>query len=179
MPVSGDRFRDAMRRWASGVTVVTVRHDEQVRAILVTSFLSVSLDPPTVLISIRRDGETHRLLEASRLFAVNLLGAEQGALATALGYTNDPAARALATQPYHMAATGAPILDDCLAFLDCRIVEQFETKDHTLYVGLVEASDAGDSAPLVHWERAFHRLAVPAPAAPVSAAGQERRAGER
>jgi flavin reductase (DIM6/NTAB) family NADH-FMN oxidoreductase RutF len=178
VPVSGDRFRDAMRRWASGVTVVTVRHDEHVRAILVTSFLSVSLDPPTVLVSIRRDGETHRLLEASRLFAVNLLRAEQAALATALGYANDPAARSLATAAYHSAATGAPILDDCLAFLDCRIVEQFETKDHTLYVGLVEASDAGEGAPLVHWERAFHRLALPVPA-PVSAAVPEARGGER
>ena len=95
MPVDGELFRRVMRQWASGVTVVTVRHDAQVRAILVTSFLSVAIDPATVLVSIRRDGETHRLLEAGRVFAVNLLREDQAPLARSLGYADDPEARSL------------------------------------------------------------------------------------
>ncbi|MGI8912546.1 MAG: flavin reductase family protein [Chloroflexota bacterium] len=158
MPVSGDSFRQVMRQWASGVTVVTVRHEAAVRAILVTSFLSVGIDPPTVLVSIKRDGETHRLLEAARVFAVNFLHQEQGELAQSLGYANDPAARALRTVSFHAGVTGAPLLDDCLAYLDCRVMEAFETRDHTLYVGVVEDAAGEDRRPLLHWERGFRRL---------------------
>src|SRR5579859_4019726 len=108
MPVSGESFRQVMRQWASGVTVVTVRHEAAVRAILVTSFLSVGIDPPTVLVSIKRDGETHRLLEEARVFAVNFLHEGQAELAQSLGYANDPEARALRSVPFHAGVTGAP-----------------------------------------------------------------------
>lgn len=158
MPVSGDSFRRVMRQWASGVTVVTVRHEAAVRAILVTSFLSVGLEPPTVLVSIKRDGETHRLLEAARVFAVNFLHQEQAELAQSLGYANDPAVRALRSVPFHTGVTGAPLLDDCAGYLDCRVVEAFETRDHTLYVGQVEDAAGEGRRPLLHWERAFRRL---------------------
>jgi len=134
MPVSSDGFRQVMRHWASGVTVVTVCHEATVRAILVTSFLSVGIDPPTVLVSIKRDGETHRLLEAARVFAVNFLHQGQAELAYSLGYANDPEARALRTIPYHSGSTGAPLLDDCLGYLDCRVIDAFETRDHALAI---------------------------------------------
>ena len=160
MPVSGDSFRQVMRQWASGVTVVTVRHEAAVRAILVTSFLSVGLEPPTVLVSIKRDGETHKLLEAARVFAVNFLHQEQAELAQSLGYANDPDARALRSVPYHAGVTGAPLLDDCACYLDCRVIEAFETRDHTLYVGVVEDAAGEGLRPLLHWERAFRRLQI-------------------
>lgn len=158
MPVSGDSFRQVMRQWASGVTVVTVRHSTAVRAILVTSFLSVGLDPPTVLVSIKRDGETHRLLEAARVFAVNILHEGQAELAQSLGYANDPEARALRNIPFHVGVTGAPLLNDCACYLDCRVIEAFETRDHTLYVGVVEDAAGEGQRPLLHWDRAFRRL---------------------
>jgi flavin reductase (DIM6/NTAB) family NADH-FMN oxidoreductase RutF len=158
MPVSDESFRQVMRQWASGVTVVTVRHEAAVRAILVTSFLSVGLDPPTVLVSIKRDGETHRMLEMGRIFAVNFLHEEQADLANGLGYANDPDARALRTVPYHVGVTGAPVLDDSLCYLDCRVIDAFQTRDHTLYVGVVEDAGGGTQRPLLHWERGFRRL---------------------
>ncbi len=158
MTVSDDTFRRVMRRWGTGVTVVTVRHGNEVRAILVTSFLSVSIDPPTVLVSIRRGGETHRLLEAGKVFAVNLLNDGQADLAHRLGYAGDETLRSLRGVAHHFGTTGAPIFDDSMAWLDCRVIDQHETKDHTLYIGLVEAGDEIDSHPLVHWERRFWRL---------------------
>jgi flavin reductase (DIM6/NTAB) family NADH-FMN oxidoreductase RutF len=158
MPVSGDSFRQVMRQWASGVTVVTVHHETAVRAILVTSFLSVGLDPPTVLVSIKRDGETHRLLEAARVFAVNFLHERQAELAQRLGYANDPEARALRNEPFHTGVTGAPLLDECACYLDCRVIEAFETRDHTLYIGVVEDAAGEGQRPLLHWDRAFRRL---------------------
>ncbi len=161
MPLSGDAFRQVMRRWASGVTVVTTRHNDRVRAILVTSFISVAVDPVTVLVSISRSGETHHILESSKVFAVNILHEGQASLANRLGYLNEPAARALIGVPHHAEVTGAPILDDCLAYLDCRVMTSFETAQHTLYVGVVEAGAEFNRRPLLHWERAFHALEVP------------------
>jgi flavin reductase (DIM6/NTAB) family NADH-FMN oxidoreductase RutF len=149
-----------MRRWASGVTVVTVRHEARVRAILVTSFLSVSVNPPMVLVSIRREGDTHRLLEAGRVFAVNVLHEGQEELARQLGYSGEETVRSMQTIPYHSAVTGAPILDECLAYLDCRVVDSHEATDHTLYIGLVEDGHERHGYPLLHWERAFRRLDV-------------------
>lgn len=164
MPLSGEQFRQVMRQWASGVNVVTVRHDDAIRAILVTSFLSVAIDPPTVLVSIRRDGETHRLLEAGGVFAVNLLREDQAALARRLGYADDPDARSLRTIAHHTGSTGAPLLDDCLAGLDCRVIGAFPTRDHTLFLGQVEEATDHGGAPLLHWERDFRRLLLEGPA---------------
>ncbi|MCL4545288.1 MAG: flavin reductase family protein [Chloroflexi bacterium] len=158
MTVSSNEFRKAMRQWASGVTVVTVQHNGVPRAMLATSFLSVSIQPASILVSIRRDGLTHDLMVKSGSFAVHILRDDQGDMAERLGYANDEDYRLLRSVAYTLSSNGSPILEDCLACLDCRIATTIETVDHTLFIGEVLATTVMPGSPLVHWARAFHAL---------------------
>ncbi len=159
-PISPDAFRQAMRHWASGVAVVTTQFEGTMRAILITSFLSLSVDPPTVLVSIRRDGLTHDLIQSSGIFAVHLLAADQEDLAQRLGYQNDASYRTLTSIPWRIGQSGAPILLHSLTYLDCRVTNALDTVDHTLFIGEVVDSSITDAEPLLHWNRAFRRLSL-------------------
>ena len=80
MPISIDEFKQTMRQWASGVTIVTMQADGFAHGLTVSGFLSLSLEPPLVLISIGQELHSHDLLNKSRAFAVNLLRADQQSL---------------------------------------------------------------------------------------------------
>jgi len=78
VPVNADQFRSALRLWASGVSIVTTRRDgEGMLGITVSSFSSLSLDPPLVVICIAREARSHDLIAARRAFAVNILREDQ------------------------------------------------------------------------------------------------------
>ena len=79
-PVDAESLRHAMRQWATGVAIVTSAHNGMAHGMTVTSFTSVSLTPPQVLISLALETRTHGLVRASRIFAVSLLGAGQEAI---------------------------------------------------------------------------------------------------
>lgn len=154
MPVSPGEFRGALRRWASGVSIVTTRGGRGVQGITVASFCSLSLDPPLILICINRSARSHRLITEQRCFGVNILRQDQQPL------SDIAAGRALmggglGRPETRTASTGAPILPNVLAWLDCALVEQHEGGDHTIFVGRVEAAGHGDGTPLVWFSSGY------------------------
>ncbi len=158
MPISSDQFKYVMRQWASGVTIVTMQAEQQQHGLTVSGFLSISPEPPLVLISIGQELTSDTLLQASGAFAVNLLRDDQRELsdrfAGRLGVIDR--FEGLKTQA---AATGAPILEDCLAWLDCRVVSTQVAGDHTLYIGEVVAAGVNDSTkPLMYWNADYRKL---------------------
>jgi flavin reductase (DIM6/NTAB) family NADH-FMN oxidoreductase RutF len=163
MPVSADEFRNALRRWASGVSVITTRRERGIRGITVSSFCSLSLDPPLVLICIDRKARMHPLIPAAGAFAVNILAADQQALSDRAAGRSGEQGTWLEGIALHTARTGAPLLRDCLAWLDCLLVDQHEGGDHTIFVGRVEAAGPGRSmgSPLL-WCESGYRAIEPA-----------------
>lgn len=160
MPVTAEQFRGTLRHWASGVSIVTTRRDNGVQAITVSSFASVSLDPPLILICIDDKARSHATIDAERAFAVNILRDDQQALSDqAAGRSGDAGTR-LEGVAHTRAATGAPILEDCLAWLDCALVARHEGGDHTIYIGRVEACGSSDGEPLVYHVSKYRRLRV-------------------
>ena len=157
MPVSPDEFRRALRCWASGVSIVTTRGGRGIQGITVASFCSLSLDPPLILICINREARSHRLIAEQRCFGVNILRQDQQPLSD-IAAGRAPAGGGFERLERRTASTGAPILPNVLAWLDCTLVEQHEGGDHTIFVGRVEAAGHGDGTPLVWFSSGYRRL---------------------
>lgn len=145
-------FRRVMRRLATGVTVITVRDGDIVHGMTANTFTSVSLTPTLVLISIMNDSVTHRLLERAGSFGVNILSSAQRGLAERFAHQAPMPPDPFADIPYQVKKTGAPIFEDCIAYVDCQVVAAHNAGDHTLFIG--EVLDLGfgrakDAPPLL------------------------------
>jgi flavin reductase (DIM6/NTAB) family NADH-FMN oxidoreductase RutF len=158
-PVSAEDFRAALRHFASGVTVVTIRAGEEIHGLTVSAFASVSAAPPLVVVAIDHRHHAYELLcRAGAVFAVNILRAEHQELSDRFAWVKDE--DRFAAGSWTTAATGAPILADAAAWLDCIIYSRMVAATHTLFVGRVRASGvpAPDCPPLVYWSRGYRRL---------------------
>jgi flavin reductase (DIM6/NTAB) family NADH-FMN oxidoreductase RutF len=151
-------FREAMARWASGVAAVATVTAEGLHGVTVSAFCTVSLHPPLVLVCIDSLSRSAELLAEAGCYAVSILAAGQEFLADRLAGRGPLMDRRFAAAPYFTAATGAPVLQGCLAWLDCRVAAVHQAGDHHVFVGAVEAAGLGDAAPLVYWERRYWRL---------------------
>ena len=145
MPISSDQFRYVMRQWASGVSVVTMQTEERRHGLTVSGFLSISPEPPLVLISVGQELTSDVLLQASGAYAVNFLRDDQRELSDRFAGRLGEIDRFDGLTTY-TAATGAPILEDCLAWLDCRVVATHIVGDHTLFIGEVVAAGVNNGS---------------------------------
>lgn len=145
--VTPDIFKAVMRRWVSTVNVVTTKHEGVIHGLTVTAFSSLSAEPPMVFVSINRNTRTHALVSASGVFCVNILAADMSHVSDKFAgrVTNED--RFINTT-YHAAATGSPVLDEALAYLDCRVVNHHDEGDHTLFIA--HAVAAGVQHPDAH-----------------------------
>ncbi len=158
MPILSDQFKYVMRQWASGVSIVTMQTPEKRHGLTVSGFLSISPEPPLVLISIGQELASDMLLQASGAYAVHLLRDDQAQLSDRFAGRLGDVDR-FAGLTIHTAATGSPILEDCLAWLDCRIVSSQTVGDHTLFVGEVVAAGVnGVAKPLIYWNADYRKM---------------------
>ena len=157
--ISSEDFRKALRHFPAGVTIVTVKGGERTHGLTVSAFASVSAEPPLIMIIIENRHHAHTLLEEPEaVFAVNILGEEQSELSNRFAWVKDEDRFAMGN--WSTAATGAPILVDALAWLDCRIHARYPAGSHTIYVGEVAASQVPEeeAPPLVYWNRGYRKL---------------------
>lgn len=157
--ISSEEFRLALRHFPAGVTIVTIRSGERVHGLTVSAFASVSADPPMIMVIIENRHHAYTLLEETdAVFAVNILGEDQSELSNRFAWLKDE--DRFAQGNWSKAETGAPILTDALAWLDCRIHARYPAGSHTIYVGLIEASSvpAPEAPPLVYWNRGYRKL---------------------
>jgi flavin reductase (DIM6/NTAB) family NADH-FMN oxidoreductase RutF len=163
LPVPIDQFRSAMRRWGSGVSILTTRREGGILGITVSSFCSLSLNPPLVLACIDRKARSHASIEKDAAFAVNVLKDSQERLSElAAGHLGERG-NWLEDVPHRKAETGAPVLADCLAWFDCRLEAVHDGGDHTIFVGRVEAAGHSQGRPLLYYDGAYHRLSQQRP----------------
>jgi flavin reductase (DIM6/NTAB) family NADH-FMN oxidoreductase RutF len=157
MTMDPDTFRAVLGRFASGVTVVTTTDGErQDHGMTVSAFCSLSLAPPLVLVCIDRAASMHGLLQPEVAFAVNILSAGQEAISRRFS-TGDPPNR-FDGLGYTRGQTGVPLLDDVLAWLECRVAARHEEGDHTVVVGRVETAGARQDRPLLYYRGGYATL---------------------
>ena len=157
MTMDPDLFRAVLGRFASGVTVVTATDAErQDHGMTVSAFCSLSLAPPLVLVCIDRAASMHGILEPDVPFAVNILSSGQEAISRRFS-TGDPPNR-FDGLGYTRGQTGVPLLDDVLAWLECRVAMRHEEGDHTVVVGRVETAGARQERPLLYYRGGYATL---------------------
>jgi flavin reductase (DIM6/NTAB) family NADH-FMN oxidoreductase RutF len=158
-PVAPEDFRAALRHFPAGVTIVTLRVGDEVHGLTVSAFASVSPVPPLVVVAIDHKHYAHELLQREgAVFGVNILHQGQRELADRFAWVKDEDRFAVGN--WTTAVTGAPILADAAAWLDCTIHTQMPAGTHTLFIGEVRASGVpgADRPPLIYWSRSYRAL---------------------
>ncbi|MEO3973833.1 flavin reductase family protein [Streptomyces sp. CAU 1734] len=172
-------FRDAMRLWATGVAVVTTQSEQGPHGMTVNSLLSVSLDPPTVLISLKRGSRTEGAIQRTGRFTVNVLASGQQALAGRFARRRVPGAGEFAGVRHRPSPDGGgPELEGSAAVLACRTTRNVEVADHTLIVaevtGVRRLPADDPRGPLLYVDRGFRDLAGRPPGEGAATAGSPR-----
>jgi flavin reductase (DIM6/NTAB) family NADH-FMN oxidoreductase RutF len=157
--VDAEIMRQAMRRWATGVSVVTTRQGTVRHGMTVSSFISISLAPPLLMVSLQDTSRTCRLVEQSNVFGVMILDQRQQDLSDRFaGRISDDDDRFDGLETYTLT-TGAPFPLGGIASFDCRVVIAYKIGGHTLFVGDVVALQVGrEEKPLLYYERKYWQL---------------------
>lgn len=153
MTVSPDEFKTALGRFASGVTVVTVGGNGTLHGMTASSFASVSLEPPRVLVCLDKSSRTRALLSDS--FAVNILSAEQEHISRSFAHAGE---KPFSELGHEIGASGAPLIHGSLAWIECATSSIVDGGDHDIVIGDVTRCSHADGHPLVYYQREYHSL---------------------
>lgn len=155
-----------MRIFPQGVTVVTTRSKDGPKGITVSSFTTVSLNPPLVLVSIAKGSALHDTLREAGAFAVNFLADDQKTVSDRFAGRVELKDRFEGLK-FREGATGSPIIDGVRAVLECRTWRVDEGGDHTLMLGeVVSAESLNSKRPLIYYAQQYtttELLEYPAP----------------
>ncbi len=156
-PVDSRRFRNALGRFATGVTVVTGLTDSGVPVgVTVNSFASVSLEPPLILICLAGTTGCLSAFSTGTRFAVNILGDDQEALSKAFA---GPREHRFNNRAFETWDSGCPILPGCLANLECTRTDVHTAGDHLIVIGRVDRIEtAARGGPLLFYRSAYGRI---------------------
>ena len=148
MAIDSKLQRHVMGRFATGVTLLTTRFNEGILGMTANAVMSLSLEPPLVVVAVDKENSMHECLIQGKCFALNMLRADQEKISRrfAISGAKDFSGLTLTT-----AGTGAPILVDAIAFVDCKLVEILPGGDHDMYVGEPVAGETRDGDPLIFY----------------------------
>jgi flavin reductase (DIM6/NTAB) family NADH-FMN oxidoreductase RutF len=155
MPIDEARFRQALGYFASGVTVVTTGHAGELHGMTVSSFSSLSLNPPLVLICIDKSVASNAAILQAGQFVVNILERRQEHISRRFATAESDKFKGVA---WHTGTLGLPVLDRVLAVIECRLYGTADGGDHTIFIGEVIDATVEDGAPLLYYRRGYHEL---------------------
>jgi flavin reductase (DIM6/NTAB) family NADH-FMN oxidoreductase RutF len=147
-------FRRTLGMFATGVTVITTRSGESVHGMTANAFMSVSLRPPLVLVSVDRRARLSNMLHEGVRFGVNVLGARQAPLSD--HFAGRPVDTA--EEPRFELVHDTPLVEGALAHLVARVVRSYWGGDHSLFLGQVEYAHYGEGEPLLFHGGRYERL---------------------
>lgn len=152
------RFRQAMAQFASGVTVVTTVKEGVPSGLTASSFASLSIEPPLLLVCLQKTLGAHRIIEETGIFAVNVLASRQLDIGRRFAGLQPETSDRFTGTEWMTAVTGSPVLPGCLAWADCRVWNIYDGGDHSIFVGAVEEVSASDDGePLLYHNRLWGR----------------------
>ena len=146
-------FRNALGRFATGVTVVTALDDDKPHGMTANAFVSVSLAPPLILVSVDHRANMHRILPRAGRYGVSILAEHQEAVST--HFAGRPQE---GLNPAFTSRLGIPLLEEAVAYFVARVVDIHAAGDHTLYIGEVEHFEMRDGRPLLFHAGKYRRL---------------------
>lgn len=155
MPVDPQRYRDALSKLASGVTVVTTELHGELFGMTATSFSAVSLEPPLVAVCLERGSHTLDAVRASRSFATSVLAFDQVEVARLF---SRPGHKPFDRIGFTGAPSGAALIQGAIAWADANVIQLIEAGDHHVAIGEVMWSDDAEGSPLIYFDRDYRVL---------------------
>ena len=154
-----EQFLLGMRRLAGGVCVVTTAHDGQSYGLTATSVCSLSVSPPSMLICINRNADSHSPICKARVLCVNVLAETQRHIAQRFGGADQLKGPArFEGGDWTLSEAGLPKLAGCLSSFDCDVAQISECKTHSIFICIVRSVCVEDGAPLIYWQAQFHSV---------------------
>lgn len=160
MSLDSETLRRAMRAWTTGVTIITSMYEGQQYGMTVNSFTSISLEPPLVVVTLKRLTHTHDLVVKSGMFAVTILTAEQKELSERFAGKMPNIVDRFDGVQTEKLFSDIPVFQNGMAYFHCRVLNSMPAGENTLFVAeVLAARGAGDGDPLVYHNREYWRLA--------------------
>ncbi len=148
---TAEELQVAMRLAPATVAVITAESDGDINGLTATSFCSVSMEPPSILVCVNRDSRTHGLISASQRFCVNLLGAGQQGIANAFASTKPGEEKLKQADTSIIKIDEMPVLEEASANMTCDLVHALDAGSHTIFVGTVRSVVVSEgSEPLLY-----------------------------
>jgi flavin reductase (DIM6/NTAB) family NADH-FMN oxidoreductase RutF len=154
--IDPDEFRSVLGRFASGVTVLTTRTGDMDVGMTVSSFCSLSLNPPLVLACVDKTADLHHLLPRGQRVVFNILSASQEALSRR--FSEEEGTRRFQGVGFHRDRRGIAVLDDVLAWIEGDITEQHDGGDHSIFIAQVDGVSSNDLRPLLYYRGGYAEL---------------------
>ena len=156
MSIDSNDFKNAMSQWASGVTIVTTNDGDTPIGMTASSFTSLSMEPPLILVCINKKLHAHKIIQQNGKFAVNLLSVDQ--VEWGKRFATSAIKNRFADIQTTTATTGCPILPNCLAWVDCEVWNIYEGGSHSIFVGkIVDLKVNSINAPLLYYNRKWRK----------------------
>jgi flavin reductase (DIM6/NTAB) family NADH-FMN oxidoreductase RutF len=156
VPIDKNELRRVMGHFATGVTVITTRDEEgNPYGLTANAVSSVSLVPPLILICVDKKCDTYPYFAKSKVFVVNILSEGQERISRTFATTGAVKFDGIG---YQKSELGCAILDDAVGHLECKMVNEVDAGDHTIYVGEVERVAAEDVRPLLFFRGGYRKL---------------------
>jgi flavin reductase (DIM6/NTAB) family NADH-FMN oxidoreductase RutF len=145
-------FRNTLGKFGSGITIVTTNDEGETHGMTANAFVSVSLDPPLVLVSIDHKSKMYQILQRTKKYGISILKHDQQEISQHF------AGRPLDKSPEFFLKAEIPLIKDSLAYLICDVVDQHVAGDHTLYIGEVVWISYEEEEPLIFYGGKYRSL---------------------
>jgi len=161
MTLNPKEFRKAVGSFATGVTIITVDLDGEVHGMTANAFASVSLHPLLVLVCVDHSANTHAHLHAKKRFGINILAENQRGISEyyARPTRDHEHAEQEAGARFDRTAHGTPVLHDALTYLECRLEQEYDAGDHTIFIAEVEDLVVREGKPLLFFRGQYREIA--------------------
>ena len=159
MTITSENLRKAMRNWATGITIVTVEHEGVQHGMTVSSFTSISLEPPLISVSLYNSSRTYKLVNAAGHFGVTILAADQEEISNRFAGRVPDTENRLEGLDVETLVSGAPFITGGLSFFDCRVTQSISLGTNTLFIAeILDLRSLDDGNPLLYFDQKYQKL---------------------
>ena len=156
---NSDQLREAMRAWVSGITIVTANYAGEQHGMTVSSFTSIAIEPPMIIVALQTGTRTHKLVTKSKFFAATILASSQQEISDRFAGRIADSEDRLAGIETETLVSKAPFIKGGLAYFDCRVTQATPVGDNTLFLAEVIAAQSNyPGQPLIYYNTNYQNL---------------------
>jgi len=158
MPVSAEELKESMRCWTTGVAIVSSKYEQEIQGMTVNSFISISIDPPLVAVTLANDTRTKNLVDRSNIFGITILSLGQENISDRFSGRISEGENRFDGVQYFQLNGGVPLISGGLAVFECYVKYKYPMKDSTLFIGEVQKTQKNFGSPLLYHNRRYCKI---------------------